>query len=504
MKNIGYKGRPAWRIVILSLLAIVLAGLAWLGITVWQGLDLGANLGVVPGAVKVLPELRDLLGFNRPQTYLLMAQNNDELRATGGFITAIGLVGIDHARLSRFDFQDSYSVDNFNKNYPTPPQPLQRFMLASQWLTRDANWSPDFPTAARQVQDLYQLSTDIPTDGVIAFDQTAVQALLEVVGPLKLPDFPDAVTAQNVEDYMHQAWAPEPDQGFSQTWWKNRKNFIPQLGKLLLQKINATRSPATLLALARQGLVLLRSGHLAVYFSSPPAQAAFAKTGLDGSVSPGSGDFLELIDTNVGFNKTDAVVTRSLDYSVDLSDPAHPKANLLIHYQHTITQDVPCHQQAKYSMSYLGMQARCYWDYWRVYTEASTLTGSQVDNVSRDWLLNKQNWDGTLDEGNGESGTHVIGGLLVLPTNQARDVKLQFDLPASVVKNTSRGLTYSLRLQKQAGLKTLAATLHIISPVGWTLSNHLPGWIMANDRKTWTWQGDLTQGQDFQLVFSRH
>jgi hypothetical protein len=503
MKSFRIKGRSARKIIVLSLMVIILTGLAWLGITVWRGLDLGNNLSAVSGAVTLVPDLPNLLGFNQPQTYLLLAQNNDELRATGGFITAIGLVGIDHGRLSRFDFHDSYSVDNLNKTYPAPPQPLQRFMLASQWLTRDANWSPDFPTAARQIQDLFMLSSNIPTDGVIAFDQTAVQALLEVVGPLKLPDFPDAVTAQNVEDYMHQAWAPEPDQGFSQQWWQNRKNFIPQLGKLLLQKINATRNPTTLMALARQGLELLRTGHLSVYFSNPQAQAAFVKTGLDGSVSPGAGDFLELIDTNVGFNKTDAVVRRSLDYKVDLSDPVHPKADLLIHYQNTITQDVPCQQQAKYSMSYLGMQQRCYWDYWRVYTDSSILTGSQVDKVAADWLLSKQSWDGTLDQTNGESGTHVVGGLLVLPTNQTRDIQLQFDLPASVVENTSKGLAYSLSLQKQAGVKTLAVTLQVIAPVGWALSNHLPGWSMASDGKSWTWQGNLTQGQNFQLVFSR-
>jgi hypothetical protein len=151
----------------------------------------------------------------------------------------------------------------------------------------------------------------------------------------------------------------------------------------------------------------------------------------------------------------------------------------------------------------VGMQARCYWDYWRVYSGANNLTGSQVDTVSADWLLNKQSWDGILDQSNGESGTHIVGGLLVLPTNQAQDVKLHFDLPASVVENTSKGLTYMLRLQKQAGVNTLPVTLHVIAPVEWTFFNHMPGWMVASDGKTWTWQADLTQGQNFQLVFSR-
>ena len=94
MKSILIKGQSPRKLFIISLLVIIMAGLVWLGITVWRELDLGANLDVVPGAVTLLPDLPNLLGFNRPQTYLLLAQNNDELRATGGFITAIGLVGL--------------------------------------------------------------------------------------------------------------------------------------------------------------------------------------------------------------------------------------------------------------------------------------------------------------------------------------------------------------------------------------------------------------------------
>jgi hypothetical protein len=332
------------------------------------------------------------------------------MRATGGFITAIGLLDLDKGKVTRFDIQDSYQADDLTKDYPAPPGPLQRFMLAGIWLPRDANGSPDFPTSARQVQALYQLSKNVKTDGVIAFDQTAVTSLLAVFGQVTVPGFTEPVNAANVQEYMHAAWAPEPDQGFSQQWWENRKNFIPELGKLLMQKILSSRDKKVLLNLATTSLDDLRSGHILVYFSDAQAQQALSQMVLDSAVNPPPGDFLELVDSNIGFNKTDPVIKRSIQYKIDLTDPLHPKAEFNALYQHIINLAVACIHQAEYSQSYTGMQERCYWDYWRVLTRSSRLTGSHVTPVPAGELLNKQAWDGALDITAGEGNMQAIGG----------------------------------------------------------------------------------------------
>ena len=52
-----------------------------------------------------------LLGSLRPMTYVILAQNNDELRPTGGFITAVGILQMDKGKITRLDITDSYSVD---------------------------------------------------------------------------------------------------------------------------------------------------------------------------------------------------------------------------------------------------------------------------------------------------------------------------------------------------------------------------------------------------------
>jgi len=462
-----------------------------------------SNFSALENSIRFLQMVPDLLGAVNPQTYLLVAQNEDELRATGGFITAVGLVSVDEGTITRFEIGDSTTVDDLTKDFPDPPLPLQRYMEAGMWLVRDSNWSPDFPTTAQQIQDLYHISQITETDGVIAFDQAAVGTLLKVVGPVNVPGFSEQVTADNVVDYMHQAWAPEPDQGFSQDWWLNRKNFISGLGKILIQKLLSIRDRTVLTDLANKSLYLINGGHVLVYFNNPDAQAVLSDLKMDGAVHRAiTGDFLMLVDSNVGFNKVDAVIKRSMAYNVDLSHPEKPTAQLKIHYQHPIQQAYPCNQEVKYSTPYRSMQMRCYWDYWRVLTNASRLVEWQVEPVPAEQLMSGEAWNGQPDTGDGDGGTQYTGGLMVLPTNQSKDVILQFDLPVSVVRSLPHGFTYSLRVQKQSALLQLPFILRISIPATLTLVTQEKEWVQESDGVTWTWSGILTQERDFNLVFA--
>ncbi len=62
-----------------------------------------------------------LLGMNGPRTYLMLAQNNDELRPTGGFISGAGHARFDKGQVAEVKLGDSYAVDNFEQPHPEPP-----------------------------------------------------------------------------------------------------------------------------------------------------------------------------------------------------------------------------------------------------------------------------------------------------------------------------------------------------------------------------------------------
>jgi hypothetical protein len=93
---------------------------------------------------------------------------------------------------------------------------------------------------------------------------------------------------------------------------------------------------------------------------------------------------------------------------------------------------------------------------------------------------------------------------MVLPPGQYQNVDLSYDLEPSVIKTSSNGFEYSLRVQKQAGIKRLPLTLQLKIPDGYALISPEPGWQASSEGGGWQWAGVLTQSVNFKLVFERH
>ena len=164
-----------------------------------------------------------LLGADRPRTYLLLFQNEDELRASGGFISAAGRVTVDAGRIISLTVEDSYAVDDFTTPYPDAPAPMHDYMGIDLWVFRDSNWSPDFPVAARQAISLYTQTRGGTIDGVIALNQRVVEALVDGLGPLTI-DGQTIANAQDMRAYMRRAWSPS-SQSTATEWIMQRKEL---------------------------------------------------------------------------------------------------------------------------------------------------------------------------------------------------------------------------------------------------------------------------------------
>ena len=87
------------------------------------------NLPLAEDGLRVMQILPIIMGVDGPRTYLVVAQNEDELRATGGFISGAGLLSLNAGQIMGLDFNDAYEVDDWaNKPYDFPPEPLYNFM----------------------------------------------------------------------------------------------------------------------------------------------------------------------------------------------------------------------------------------------------------------------------------------------------------------------------------------------------------------------------------------
>ncbi|MFO7630999.1 MAG: DUF4012 domain-containing protein, partial [Caldilinea sp.] len=152
------------------------------------------------------PELPQLLGMDSPKTYLILVQNNHELRATGGFISAIGRLTIDKGKIAELDFVDSYAIYRTDGIYPAAPAAMAKYMNIPVLVMRDANWSPDFPTAAQVAQVLYRSDTDIDVDGIVTVDLNAVKRIFGALGEIQVSGFDAPITGENIEAQIVQLW----------------------------------------------------------------------------------------------------------------------------------------------------------------------------------------------------------------------------------------------------------------------------------------------------------
>ncbi|MDB5082972.1 MAG: hypothetical protein JWP00_4896 [Chloroflexi bacterium] len=407
------------------------------------------------------PLLPAVLGTDKPVSYLTLIENSDELRATGGFISAVGLLTLDKGKLSLSDFSDSYGVDNQAVKPETPPAPLAHYMKAGQFLLRDANWWPDFPTSARKVAELYQLHQGRAVDNVLAVDSRAVAYLFEALGPLDLPSYNERLTAENFEERLRFYYLP-PGTVQNGEWWHQRKAFMGVVLTGLLGKLNGASARDFIKVATSLGQAVTEK-HLQIYSTNPDLQKQLSQRNLAGAQLPppaaDSGynlnDYLMLVDSNVGFNKVSPNVERKAAYQFSSGGPgASLFASLTLTYTNKAgvregTTAGECVKIIKYDSSYESMMNGCYWNYLRVYVPA----GSR--------LLNSNGFPADDPPATGqENNLTFFASQLVVPPGETVTVTLNYILPGALPEKPA----YRLDVQKQAGSRATPLTVKVTWP----------------------------------------
>ncbi len=150
----------------------------------------------------VLPEI---LGENgHKKQYLILLQNNAELRPTGGFIGSFALLTVENGKFLDFRVEDVYEADGQLNGFVAPPEEITQYLGEAQWFLRDVNWSPDFPTVAQQAGWFLDKELKIKPDGVIGINLSVVKKMLEVSGPIRLVDYDEVITKDNLYERAQQ------------------------------------------------------------------------------------------------------------------------------------------------------------------------------------------------------------------------------------------------------------------------------------------------------------
>ncbi len=283
-------------------------------------------------AHRVLPMVPGLLGAEGPRRYFLAVQTPAEARAGGGFLGNYGEITADDGRLSlaRFGRQADLTLapGAATRTLEAPEDFLARYArFRPEQTWANVNMSPDVPTNAAVIANLYPQSGGAPIDGVITVDPAALAALLGVVGPVEVPTWPTPINAANAlqvllfDQYQRHDTSDE------------RVDFLGDVAQIAWGRLTTGELPPVPQLLAAFGPAVADKH---VFFSStrPDEQQLFEDMGAAGKVPPVRGDFLGLVTQNAAANKIDYFLRREVDYRVEL-DPGRgrlqAKARILLH-----------------------------------------------------------------------------------------------------------------------------------------------------------------------------
>lgn len=420
----------------------------------------------VPLAIAGLEVLRELplfLGAESPRTYLILTQNSDELRPTGGYINAAGHITFQHGQIVDFVMQDSYEVDDISADYPYPPYPIYQYMAADYWVLRDASWSPDFPTTARAAMKLYEMGQKVKVNGVIAFDQQALPFILKGIEPLGVDG--EQVTSNNVIEIMRQRWAPEPGQDLTGAWWLQRKSFMLALAETMQQKFTHNFGAVNVSALISAARQALAEKHILLYMEDPVWARLLTNNNWDGALAPVKGDYLMVVDANLGFNKASALVERQLTYQVALAEDGSAQAQVKLVYQHPAQRPDNCSPEPRYEPVYEQNMERCYWNYLRLLApaKAQLLNGPKVI-VDGQNLLRGESTSGDIDITPEDIDKVSWGQLFLLAPQETITLDYAYQLPPNTAHFVDDHWEYNLFLQKQPGALEPEAQIIVTLP----------------------------------------
>lgn len=394
-------------------------------------------------AQQVSPIMSELFAQQEKKNYLLILQDNQELRPTGGFFQTMALITVDRGILIDKQVFSSYQIDSMLSGETTAPPEVEQYLGEKQLYIRDANWDPDFEKSAQTIGWLFQRATGKQVDGVIGLNLFVLQGFLEVVGPLDIPEYNEVLTSKNLMERAEFHSELQLVDASKQTDYLSLV-FQKTLDSLI---ILPHEKVSPLLESVEKNL----SAHqLLVGFSQPSLNSSFESMGWTGKIlSPqcptqfsGStcvADSMFQVEANVGVNKANYDLKRTISETIHLTENGVQHQRKIVFKNNAKTNAWP---QGAYKT------------YLRFYVDSQAI----LDDV----LINGE----PLEAGKitiYQSGDKAIFGVLVeVPIQQQVELVLDYHLNQNILTNSPSAYVYFD--QKQAGTDQDPHTIQIFFP----------------------------------------
>lgn len=376
--------------------------------------------------------------------YLVLFQNNAELRPSGGFIGSFAVVDIAPMGVTRFVIDTNiYKRDNaFTEQHAIqPPVAFAENMSSGlRWAMRDSNWDLDFRDAAQRVAWFYEQEGGEAVDGVVAVNASVVQDVLRLTGPVTVPQLDQPLSA----DTFFVTLAKEVEQDY----FKDPTNEAQNEPKSILKDIvrileGEVKKPAIALRLPSLLRGELDQKHVQLFHNDPTVEQHILQAGWGGEIEQNKGDYLLVNNASVAGMKSSLNIEQETDLAVTRLPDATTKHVLTITRTHTGSGVWPDYRNNNYVRIAVPNGS---------VLQDSILNGQSVRSVDTTVEAGKTVFGTRFDTDPGH--TAVLQLTYVVPLTQQNSYMLDFQKQSGVLRERLRVALDGKNIFENAAVKT--------------------------------------------------
>ncbi|PIR03502.1 MAG: hypothetical protein COV59_04890 [Candidatus Magasanikbacteria bacterium CG11_big_fil_rev_8_21_14_0_20_39_34] len=415
-----------------------------------------------------------IFGHDDFRRYLIVFQNDHEIRPTGGFMGSFATVDVQKGKLLHVDVPGGGTYDvqgQLNENYK-PPVPLQ--LINTKWEFQDANWFPDFPASAQKMQWFYRKTRGASTDGVIVLNSNLLSHILNVVGPITLDEYGVTFDGDNVLEKLQQYVEKDYDKEENKP-----KAIVGDLLEKIMDKV-VHAGVVDMLQLLTQLHNGLENKDIQVYFNDPNIENKMGSFGWTGQIRqvPEDQDYLFVVNTNVGGSKSDAKIEQTIKHLVEVNENGEVTDTVIIHREHKgqIGEEFYGYDNIDYLRVYVPEGSQLIDAGGFQFPEESAFLAPEQGAQDDPDILSYEK-DESIHVKTGTRVTHEFGktvfaNWMITPVGQVQEAYFTYKLPFSIRKRPipmtnfekwrnslsgiekTEALRYSLYAQKQSGVQS--------------------------------------------------
>jgi len=409
-------------------------------------LSIDPLIKLISNTIDIFP---NIFGIASKRTYLVLFQNNMELRPGGGEIGSYGILKLNMGKVLDFSIHDVYDADGQLRGHVEPPFALRRYLPSAHWYLRDSNFDVDFIKSTSSTSNFLNVETGEKVDGVVGVDVSFIKNILHAIGPVNVPDYKETVTDANLfeltEAHSEKNFFPGSTQ---------KKDFLRSLYKAIQAKI--VEGNTSYFSLTQAVSDSISQKHLIFAFNNN-WQNIFTVNGWSSSMFDARGkskesinDFLGINEANLGVNKVNYFIKRKLSQNVKIEGDGSLFGQLDISYKNTSTS-WPGGDYKNYLRIILPLDALI------SSISINDVSQSIVDAVTDFQIYEAKNFKPPLGlevEKTIESEKTIYGFLVNVPVGELVKIKIQYSVPRQNTFN-SNNFSYSLKIFKQPGIDSL-------------------------------------------------